>query len=440
MPNIQKDRSSISGDMSKSLSLSEKILATVLMLTVAMSVVAPSIEWSNNDYGTIGSLVRRIWYPALATVTFFCVKGGLYSKIKPFPGPIAVGLLWFWASLAWTNSLNNSLVRLVLTTLTIWIIFSTVRRLRGDLSIMIVRYVLGIALVVNFVAVFAFPQIGVLRGEVGNWQGIMTEKNQAGALCALTCLFWTLNVPHKLKVYGIVIAVFSAIFLVMTWSRTAMIMLVVSYIIYGLMQGGSVKALIHDSTPRGIRNIALWMTGTMFVLIFYYTFVSDKLLLIAQDPELFSKRGMIWRPMIQAYLDNPIAGTGFGGFWELGNTKKQEFGGSWLYRVSQGHNGYLDLALQTGAIGLLLSLVAILVWPVTETLRQFPSRPKRSAFVLALAVFCIGSNVTESGLFERDRIWHIFLMFALAVLYAGKHRRAKAVNIEKGERRGRLPT
>lgn len=408
------------------------VLMVVLVGTLNMTIAAPMIEWAGGVGSGTGALVRRLWYPALAVIALLSLPGKLSARLNPFSAPVLFALLWFWMTLAWSDAPGTSAVRLVLTTITTWLVFATVQRLRGERSVAIVRYVLAAVLIVNYVAVFAFPTIGVLENDVGNWQGIMTEKNQAGALCGLTCLFWLIQVPPRLRLVGMGITLAAAVFLVLTWSRTAIIMTPIALLTYWLLIVAQRQRAFAGLNVTGPFNrLALIVTGVLAAAIVYFTFLSDHLLVAMQDPDIMSKRGMIWRPMIQTYLQHPVGGTGFGAFWSTTVNDRSDFGGSWLFRVSQGHNGFFDLALQTGAVGLLLALVATVVWPLVETVRQLPSRPERSALAFALVIFCIGSNISETGLFERDRIWQIFLMFALALFQVGKRRRSTAVWAER---------
>jgi O-antigen ligase len=84
--------------------------------------------------------------------------------------------------------------------------------------------------------------------------------------------------------------------------------------------------------------------------------------------------------------------------------------------LGNGHNGYLDLALQVGVPGMVLVTFAAIVWPL---LRLFSSRiasPARRALIVAVVIFCAGHNITETSLFDRDMIVHVFLMFAIALI------------------------
>lgn len=407
---------------SKRLSLGGLPFAVILTSVLVLAISAPLMV-DGSEHDKLLMMVRKLSYPVLALATAICLPDKSLHGLKTFPIPILIAFVWYWFSLTWSPVPSISAARLILTTLAAWIVFSAIVQLRSDRSLEIIRYVLASYLFVNYTTVLLFPDVGILSSQ-GLWRGIMTEKNQAGALCGITFLVWTLYVPVQQRRLGYFIASAALIFLVMSWSKTALIMTPISFLAYFVViraKDIGVMRKIVDSGNFSVFTISI--STTIAAIIIYFTFFSDYLRLAAADPTLLSKRGAIWQPMIQAYLDNPVSGTGFGSFWGAGANDQREFGGSWLSNVSQGHNGFLDLALQTGSIGLGLALVATFVWPLFEIIRQLPSRPHRAAFALALILFCLGSNVTESGLFDRDRLWQVFLMIALAILYSSQRTR-----------------
>jgi len=137
---------------------------------------------------------------------------------------------------------------------------------------------------------------------------------------------------------------------------------------------------------------------------------------LTADESLFSKRGAIWRPMVQTYLESPFTGTGYGSFWESNAKDSGAFGGrDWLQNVDQGHNGYLDLAVQIGLPGLLLALAAFVVWPIRALTDQIQKYRPQAVLVLAILSFCLIDNFSESSMLMRDTIGNTFLILSLAL-------------------------
>lgn len=106
-----------------------------------------------------------------------------------------------------------------------------------------------------------------------------------------------------------------------------------------------------------------WLIGVFFIIIVLYS------LWIGLDPviEKFSayeedlpKRTYIWKDTIDIIKDFPIFGAGLGNFGLAYTLYKKE--ASWPLMYNHAHNDYLELAAETGLIGLILVLWAIIAF------------------------------------------------------------------------------
>jgi hypothetical protein len=60
---------------------------------------------------------------------------------------------------------------------------------------------------------------------------------------------------------------------------------------------------------------------------------------------------------------------------------------------------------------------AMAVWPLGKLLASEDIAKGRGALISAMLMFCIGHNITESGLFERDGIVSTIFFFAVALAH-----------------------
>ena len=60
----------------------------------------------------------------------------------------------------------------------------------------------------------------------------------------------------------------------------------------------------------------------------------------------------VWAELLPIAMQRPIGGSGFGGFWTYSTRE--------IHKISEGHNGYLDILLDLGFVGLLLFSIFIL--------------------------------------------------------------------------------
>jgi hypothetical protein len=78
--------------------------------------------------------------------------------------------------------------------------------------------------------------------------------------------------------------------------------------------------------------------------IYQYAFVQA-----VNDPRTFTGRVLIWRALMNFIGDHFWLGTGYGSFWNVGDDGPiYRYASGWVTRISEGHNGYLDLACQLG--------------------------------------------------------------------------------------------
>jgi O-antigen ligase len=108
----------------------------------------------------------------------------------------------------------------------------------------------------------------------------------------------------------------------------------------------------------------------------------------SQDPSL-ATRSDIWGRTWRVLVDHPLTGTGLGTFpWAYASYDRE---GEWL-GTAQAHNDYLQLASETGLVG-----IALLLWLVTSfarnvllpALRPERGRPRWTTTALAGAVFAM---------------------------------------------------
>ena len=86
--------------------------------------------------------------------------------------------------------------------------------------------------------------------------------------------------------------------------------------------------------------------------------------------------------------------------------------------MTEGHNGFLDLAATIGIPGLILVLALVVVWPLVRLLGSEAASGQRGAMLLAVMVFCIAHNGTESSLMDRDTILQVMLMLTIALIWS----------------------
>lgn len=129
-----------------------------------------------------------------------------------------------------------------------------------------------------------------------------------------------------------------------------------------------------------------------------------------------SGRTEIWAAVIPA-LSNPIIGAGFESFWISPDAQRAwntlELAGWWNLHLNEAHNGYIEVYLNLGWIG--VCLIALIL--ISGYRRAGKAIQRDSllgglllAYILASAIY----SITEAGFRMLDPIWFFFLFAVVA--------------------------
>jgi O-antigen ligase len=394
---------------------------------VALMILCLSGPWAAGQADPALSALRQAGYIGILVATLVALRPWRTPQaVLVVPWPLLVALGWCWFSLGWALYPGAGLRRLVLTTIVAWSLLALVREIAVNRLINILHALLAALLVINYVAVLFFPATGLdpamYEGVTNTWRGVMDQKNFVGFACAMTMVVFAVGAgfpawgtPKGRIFVGIRVAVvlLAANFLVQSQSKTSM-----GIVVFALLVGALFTYLARE---KGQQRLAApgwaWLAIAPFAIVCVGMAIdATPYLEIVSDPAAFTGRTQIWTGLIKAYGEQPLLGVGFGSLWDVGpDSPMKQYAQGWAGEVSQGHNGYLDMLVQVGAIGLLTILFATLVWPLQRLLRG-GNHPAR-ILGAAMLIFCLGHNFTESSLFDRDAQGQVFLMIAIALLW-----------------------
>jgi len=130
---------------------------------------------------------------------------------------------------------------------------------------------------------------------------------------------------------------------------------------------------------------------------------------VGRDPTL-TDRTVIWKIVLGMHT-NPVVGAGYESFW-LGSRfeqVRQHFEAG----INEAHNGYLDIYLSLGMIGVCL-VAGLLIASYRKICKELASNPSVASLFLALWTIQLFYNMTESA-FKWHLMWATFLLAAIAV-------------------------
>lgn len=392
-------------------------LAFIIFLFVTFVGLTPFTEHTElEDLAETGEsdIVRQLVFISLTLLIsylFFRRKNNLRTFLRLITGPILVVLAWCSITLLWSAVPLIGLKRLGLTTIIIFTVFASVKGLGAWKCIRLLAMSLTIFVLASLVSGPFIPGAQHLAGErdlslVGAWRGIFEHKNQAGAYAALCVIggyfFWRIE---RRSIW--LIAIIGGIaLLILSKSKTSLLVIIPAILIgifyknYSVMRGKA-KYLL-----RTIIFSAYFMVISIFII--FYTEISE----VFDDPDGFTGRVQIWNVLFLLINESPLAGYGFASIYLVGSeTPLLNYASGWVALRPSGHNGYLDVAVSTGLIGLFLTVFTFIARPIYQIINYRTQSSELSGLLLAWIFFITSNNFFESSILNRDKgLWVALLI------------------------------
>ena len=247
------------------------------------------------------------------------------------------------------------------------------------------------------------------------YSGITSDKNMLGMACLIfgLALVWRLLEEfaaagsrwrnRSIFAHGLVLAMLVWL-LVLSNSKTALGCLVLA--------SGLMIAVSFPNLARKRAHIHLMVAAIVaVVLLTLFADVGGLLLELLGRNLTLTGRTELWSMLIEL-MGNPLVGTGFESFW-LGRRLQKIWGELW-WRPNQAHNGYLEIYLTLGWIGVgLLALVAIKGYQNILKVSRYD--PDGAKLRLAFFVVAIVYNLTEAAFKTTHPVWQAFLLAVIVV-------------------------
>jgi len=290
---------------------------------------------------------------------------------------------------------------------------------------MFLRWTLAlVAICSTFVALF----LPSLRPFGDPWGGVLANAKLLGALMAFNAVLWLMQViqQRQLVTPSSWIVVFSLILLIVSNAKGALVGGVI------LLYVAVVLLLLNRLKFKQSVAVAVFSALFSIVLVLSIETGVDYLFqLLGKDPTL-TGRTNIWEQIVDDIKNHPL-GHGYNGFWQSwrGNDDPAlsiQFGSIDVYqgnRPYHAHNGFLDVGLQLGYIGLILFLICFLITAARAIwLAQF-SNGYEAVFPLLILTYLVVANLSESerlGLIGPNHSWFLYSLVVSKLDFAIRSR------------------
>ena len=260
--------------------------------------------------------------------------------------------------------------------------------------------------VVCLVMAVLMPKYGIdHEANGGDWRGIWSEKNTLAlfmVLGVISAISAGMVDPRRKWLWGGMTAL-CLFLLLMSKGKTA---LLCTLLVFTLTAG---LWLMRRGRILGV--VTAWTLVTVGSIVGFVIALAPDMVLkaIGKDPTL-TGRTQIWRAVLDQVALHPKLGFGFAAFWSLTSTPARIIRKQNHWAVPTAHNGWLDLLVQIGWIGVGLFAFTLLIAIVAVAIRTARTREYFSA--LFLLIFCVFS-FTESFLEQHNSLFWVLFVAAL---------------------------
>jgi O-antigen ligase len=261
-----------------------------------------------------------------------------------------------------------------------------------------------------------YPHLGVVFGRWSGgrmWIGVSMTKNTLGLVCAISAFFlvWSWvrrregKIPVEVKYLGLAdLMVFGMSLWLLKGPGTAFSATSTGVLIVGLAIFFALRKVKNPEQKLG-SIVSLAILGTVLVygciaLIFGTTPMSIAANFFGRDDTLTGRTDLIWSVLVPLAWMHPIIGIGYGSFWI-----KPVF----EFVINQAHNGYLDILIELGLIGIVLFGFVVISF-FFKAKRESQFEPDWAYFRIAILLMSLFHNITETSYLRSTApLWNLFI-------------------------------
>lgn len=263
-------------------------------------------------------------------------------------------------------------------------------------------------------------------GEI-QWTGVTLQKNGLGRLCltAAFVLIWILRrrwkktdpAASKYETGAEIILLIMTAWLLRgpsMWAASATA-------IYALATGFAVFfVLLWMRKHRVPSGTGIWVAIVAAIIVFgvITPFVGGSTVAAftsaVERNTTLTGRTEIWAGLLPDFMRRPILGYGFGGFWTLRMIL--------AHRIGEAHNGYLEVLLGTGIVGLFLTAM-FLISSARRSAALLSYDYDFGALGICFVIMTAVHNITESSLDSFGRYMMTNILFVAVAITASAVRR-----------------
>ena len=412
--------------MNMSMKVNRVIEIIVLMLIFILTNLRSFILWELfPDTNQISGLAWReliLWILLLVLVFYLLHEQGnlknCFSTLSKKP-VLLIFVVYAFISVFWSVNWTGTLYRSLVLLFTSFVAVYLNRRYTLE-DLLDILFWLGVIFsVVSIYLAFVYPVVGTDLNPPynGAWRGIFWHKNHLGNLIPIFNVIFLLQIfipsSHNSlikKSVGIVFYLISLMLIYQARSASGFILVIILHLAFFVL---AIWTKIH-SRLRSMHYFVAFSILTVGVLLvalnleFVFGIFNREVTLTGRLP--------LWQYLFdRVFSKSPIWGFGFGSVWtvESFRVSTQKFLG-WGYPVMIGDNGFIDILLNGGVVGLLLFLIFYFRVGVASIRHLIFNRDMIGMFPVVFMVYTFFVNISFSMFLELESfIWLlcVYLLF-----------------------------
>lgn len=359
-----------------------------------------------------GNIYNRFFLTLLLILAFFIIYkenrfAAVFSNVNL---PLLSLYIFSFTSILWSTHPTVSLKR--------WIIIAghylmafivLIHHEREKALEHLLRKYFFLVILFSFITLKFFKKIGfeITAHNIKVWAGIMTHKNELGAVTSLAIIFliWRILKQKKIPDFFDSLTLLLALYLLTrSGSATALAMIITGLAVLSIL---SIQKFTHIK----------WLIISSFVLFMLLILLLPNLLnkilipfanLLGREATLTGRIPM-WANLIKIGSQKPWLGSGFENFW-LENYLK--LWAKYTFRPNQAHNGYIEVFLNLGIFGFML-LIFFLFNNFINLIKELNENNFFPRLLFAFLIVILLNNLTEAFFIKPNLEWFLLIFLGI---------------------------
>ncbi len=370
------------------------------------------IDTSSMESGAAGSPVLRLLWIGMSLIAFIrCIRRRQQvARLIRANKALSALVLLSTCSLLWSvdPSLTLHIGLVLLGTTLVGLDLAVRRTLSEQLNLLIP--VLGLITILSVLTELLAP--GLMYHDSPAWQGAFEFKNVFGRFLALTAAAFLSYPVHSQKgaiVKGLAMVALVGI-VIKGHSAGALLYVVLLILLYK----GSAIFRWH----RKILLIASVLLLMVAIPAIYYVSnnVEAAAALLGRDATL-TGRTDLWDFAIKSVFQHPLLGHGYGAFWSPASHEAEAIRESIGWQAPTSHNGYLDLLLDFGLVGIGLYFTSYFVAVRRAVIVFRNARTEDAVWPMLFLIFIILCQLSEASIVHGNSIYWVLYISITFGLY-----------------------